>query len=284
MAAERPLLLRASSACDSCAIRRVRCDAGAPCEECRVRSMRCTYFHTRKKRGPKGPRQSTTLKILELQRKADLDSLGSGQHGDSSGSPTSSPPPPSEALCASMMDNLELLGATISPCLDPFESLTLESYFHHLDIFHERLYSIWPVILTQELKQRMSSFPTDFGTYALAAAVCAATITQLGLPGNSEGFDQPSSPHFALIAQCAYQMGHAPYVGAADPVLLPFFLHVYFANTGNLRAAGDYLQRAVTALQWQQFNQDTANSPTDTSIQHMELFCLVFNTERSAKE
>lgn len=280
MASSRTSPIRAPSACDSCAIRRVRCDAANPCQECQTRSMRCTFFNTRKKRGPKGPRLSTTLKILELQRKGDLAT----QPECSNKSPGSSSPPAIEFLSISLGGDPEPLHSSQIHCLDPFEVLPMESYFHHLDIFHERLYPIWPVISTQELKQRLTANPADFGSYALAAAICAATITQLGRPSNNELRDQqPLSFQFALIAQCAYQMCHVPSNDKSEPILLPFFMHIYFSNVGKLRSAVDYMHKTVAALQWYQLNQELDNSPTngvDLGVQQLQIFCLVFIMER----
>lgn len=285
-ASERPSINRRFSACDSCAIRRVRCDGGKPCEQCRTRSMRCTSFSSRKKPGPKGPRPSTTLKILELQRKGDLDVVSLKESEKSEESPESSQSPPLERVCTSQGGGIGDFWASQVDCLDTFELLPLQSYIICLDIFHENLYPIWPVIAIQELKERLAICRADVGAYTLAAAICAATISQLNHASNIEVLENASSLQFALVAQCAREVSHIPTSQSTDQILLNLFMHIYFINIGKFQSAADYVQKAAAALQYHQLLQESTNPTTiesDVDIQRLEIFSLVCIMERSAK-
>lgn len=185
---------RATNPCDGCAIRRVRCEGGRPCKECQKRFLTCTSLRVTRKRGPKGPRQSTTQKVRSLQKQLELANGQATQAPESDdglgpessfGSPaaTTNPPTP-QARRPSF--------ATVGP-FPKHNPLPLEAYCKFLGVFRERLYSVWPVLCCGSLITRLVSDEQDYDAWALASSVCAGVIAQLRLPEHSQTASKPSS-------------------------------------------------------------------------------------------
>ncbi|CAK7214460.1 hypothetical protein SBRCBS47491_002150 [Sporothrix bragantina] len=267
--------MRSSNTCDGCALRRVRCDANRPCSECQKRSLPCTTFRVKKKRGPKGPRQTTTNKIRTFQRHLEenaeikeetpaslsMGSIGSPDIGESQSPGLSSPQPCSQKT---------------KPTLGPppiYRRQPLAAYCRFLGVFRTRAYSVWPIVSCDALERRITENEDDYESWTLAASVCAGVIAQLRLPEHQKPLASPTSPKSpksptspsspSSPGSTAFPGPVSSHKFAADAehfrtlydyreqisvssLLASFFLHIYYANDGRLRTAGLYLREALT--------------------------------------
>ena len=263
---------RATNPCDGCALRRVRCEGGRPCKECQKRFLACTSLRVARKRGPKGPRTSTTQKVRSLQRQLQLtDGLDSQDQADCDGS-HSGRSPPSPGSCASAPSpGIRRMSLAVAGPYPKHTPLPLETYCKFLGVFRERLYSVWPVLCCGSLITRLVSDEHDYESWALAASVCAGVIAQLRLPEHTQpsntssssssvpplssassdrrqsiGSTETTSARFAADAEHfrrCYDYRERPSVFS---LLASFFLHIYCANSDLLRTAGFHLRESLT--------------------------------------
>ncbi|KAM5350551.1 hypothetical protein ACJ41O_007056 [Fusarium nematophilum] len=238
--------LRNANPCDGCTFRRVKCEESKPCRECRLRGIECTNLRARKKRGPKGgPRSSTRARVEEFQRSIqearsdspardrDIQDANSDRN-DGSNSPLN---PKSASLP-------EISAAESYSQLPPYR-LPLTEYRRFIEIYRQQAYSIWPVINCDELLDRITQNSEDHESHALAAALCASTIAQLRLVEHTRPQNTTSSLQFTT--ECLYFRELYDYreTYTIASVLIPFFLHVYYANANKLRTAGFFLRESI---------------------------------------
>ena len=232
--------VRISNPCDTCVLRRVKCDTERPCPECRKRGLECTSLRARKKRGPKGPREATSASvralISNLTETPDRRQLSlSAERGE--GANHQSRTSPSPTSCAATEPSVAS------------RQLPLSAYRQFIEIFRARLYPIWPVLSPDRLLSNMESDETDFETHSLAAALCAATISQLRLAEHTDSRDSVSSLAFALDAEQLRTQYDYRENGGLPSLLTAFFLHMYYANANKLRTAALFLREAITCAQ-----------------------------------
>ncbi|RSL62132.1 hypothetical protein CEP53_004866 [Fusarium sp. AF-6] len=226
--------LRNANPCDGCALRRVKCEDSRPCRECRLRGIECTVLRARKKRGPKGgPRIATRARVEEFQRSikdSESHSASRIEEGAESSRSLSETP--------SLQSNPQ-----------PPYRLPLADYKRFLGVFKQNSYSIWPVVDCDKILSDIAENDQDHESHALAASLCAATIAQLRLSEHTNQRNTLSSLQFATdCLQSREQYDYRETFSIAS-VLIPFFLHVYYANADKLRTAGLFLREAVTYVQ-----------------------------------
>lgn len=246
--------MRTSHPCDGCALRRVRCWGGYPCNQCQVRSLSCTFLRTRRKRGPKGPRSGPGQKVERLQREL----LGANNHQNSPETKN-------------------------SPSDTPIHRIPLEVYQQFLELFRRRLYSVWPVVSHDDLVSRLQTDESDFESYSLAAALCAAVIAQLRLPEHMMPSGFISSTEFAAEAQRLRQLFEHREDYSLASLLTSFFLHIYFANVDKLRTAGFFLREALTYAHGLRLHQPDTYSGKEPVTRQVMLctYWILFVSERS---
>lgn len=239
--------MRASNTCDGCALRRVRCDAKRPCGECQKRSLPCTTFRVKRKRGPKGPRQTTNNKVREFQRHLQESPPESeGPTPFSMGSPDESPSP---RPCSAEKP-------AVGPAL-VYRRQPLAAYCRFLDVFRTRMYSVWPIVSCDALVRRLIEDEDDYESWTLAASVCAGVIAQLRLPehhwdrgqahpGSTTSPGPVSSHGFAADAEHFRTRYDYREQISVSSLLASFFLHIFYANDDRLRAAGLYMRESLT--------------------------------------
>lgn len=253
--------MRSTNPCDGCSLRRVRCEGGHPCIECQNRSISCTFLRPKKKRGPKGPRTETGHKIERFQAKLN-------GNGDQDGKHIHSRP------------KLTSLAADASR--ETLINFPLESYQWYLDIFHQRLYPVWPIISRDELINRLQNDESDFESHALASALCAATIAQLRLRDDKAPFDSISAHDFGADAErlrrCFDHREHY----TLSSLLTSFFLHIYFANVDKLRTSGFFLREALTYAHGLRLHQPDTYADADPVSRQLRLriYWILFVSER----
>ncbi|KXL49854.1 hypothetical protein M433DRAFT_114727 [Acidomyces richmondensis BFW] len=203
---------RSSIVCDGCALRRVKCDGKDPCSECNGRNVACTHLRVRRKRGPKGPRVSTCVKIQAQAARLARPSL---PNIDSYNSNPGGPP-------------------------------SLETYRQFFEIFQRLLYHVWPVLDVGDLMISLEADERNQGSQALADALCAAVIAQLRICHSSDRLPSQEAPWFAKEARRAQQAVDEEDECSLNSLLTSFFLHMYYANVQKLSIATLFLRETLT--------------------------------------
>lgn len=219
--------------CDTCSLRKVKCDGKNPCSTCLARTEPCTYLKIRKRRGPKGPRKSASAKIHAIQK--GLGMMVSSIHASSPDSSGEHPEPfksPGPSTC---------------------RKISLSTYCTYIDIFQTRLYTVWPIVSANSLKARLCDTDViDPDANALAAALGAATIAQLRLPAHNKPAGQSSMVTSAdFVRECLRFRSNFDYQNNAslDSLLASIFLHMYYANVERITQATFALRDAITCAQ-----------------------------------
>lgn len=228
----------ASRACDSCKVRKIRCTEVAPCAGCVKSGIDCTFKRSQTQRGPRGLRPGTVHKIgVEQREDKSLDPLQGNPSGMDEGG------------------RLRVL-------------LTL------VDVYAARLFPVWPIIDTTELKKKLLAKPNGPGTWRFANAVGMATVAQLKLsPSWRPGPEQ-------------IRIHETPVPGTVDPLddlRVSFFLHIHHENsTPGGRESLLYLREAVTQAQMLKLEHETTYPSFSDAEQHIyrRMLWLLFVTER----
>ncbi|KAK1541504.1 AflYd/sugR/sugar regulator [Colletotrichum paranaense] len=238
---------RTNYPCDGCSLRRVRCHlqgSSPPCNECRKRSVECTFLRVPRKRGPKGPRLSTTHKVVNYQEQ--IRQNRSGLPLPARG-PTQSPRSPSTPG----VENEST--AQKNP---------LEVYIEYLNKFRDHLTCVWPVVNVESLKSRICGSLDDHDAWALAGAICATVIAQLRLSqlrlskqhilvSDDNSIAESFAHHAQLSHNLSNQRHQSTYYkeDTTDSLLTAFFLHIYFANTERIRLATNCFPPCLKPIQ-----------------------------------
>lgn len=288
--------MRPHNACDGCTIRRVKCHSNSgnqPCVECRKRSIECTFLRTRGKPGPKGPRLSTAQKIKEFQKNEALlrtgrsPKLASPTSGDEGLSCVVAEP----LIAANSADvvrerdaaPLTPVGFWPSSSMGPHRPcIPISAYTRYIEIFRERLRAIWPVVDCDALLLTLVQHVDDYETRSLAAAVCAAVIAQLRLPEHMQIVNGVSSHQFALDSEYFRTLFNYRETFTISSVIIPFFLHMYYANTQKLRTSGLLLRECVSFAQGMRLDQPFTYSGLERAERALRLrvFWILFVSER----
>jgi hypothetical protein len=283
---------RTSRPCDGCSLRRVRCNGGNPCNECRKRSLECTFLRAPRKRGPKGPRVSTSQKVVSYQEQIRHD--GQRLTEPESSQPSVSPQSVQEDCYKDSRSPTSFDPGFGGSCLVVLEhrtpQLPLSLYIQYLESFRSCLMSVWPIINVDFLIARLvSNSPDDYEAYALAGSVCATVIAQLHLRQLRLSRQHRSIPDLSGVAEAFAR--HAQGLRdqhsyreseSTDSLLTAFFLHIYFANTERIRAGAMYLHEAIAQLSLQKLHRpETFEELADEQRELMlRIFWLAFVTER----
>lgn len=251
--------------CDTCSLRRVKCDGKNPCSKCLARTEPCTYLKIRKRRGPKGPRKSSRAKIHAVQK--DLGVVASSQRAFS-------------PACGERAEFFK------QPARSMCRHIALSTYCTYIDIFQTRLYTVWPIVSVNSLKARLSGTNIiDPDANALAAALCAATIAQLRLPAHKNPANHSlsvSSEDF--VRECLRFRSSFGYQDNAtlDSLLTSIFLHMYYANVDRISQATFALRDAITYAHILNLgSRQTLDSLQPQQRQHrLRIYWILLVTER----
>uniref|UniRef100_A0A0D2Y0D3 Zn(2)-C6 fungal-type domain-containing protein n=1 Tax=Fusarium oxysporum (strain Fo5176) TaxID=660025 RepID=A0A0D2Y0D3_FUSOF len=268
-------------ACDPCSIRKIKCSGDTPCKQCKATSLSCSYDRKRKKSGPKGPRKRTKEAILQAQRSAkhtriDIDgeiraqdlaeAPSSTRHN---GSPNSLPSGGSQSP----------QGAQDMTIVSYDARIPRSSFSYYLNIYHDCLYVVWPVIDHEVLLTRLRN-PDNKIAYALAASICSATRAQLRLSNDDAG---PSTYKMAYEAEQSRLMLDYSKHQIIDGLLTCFFLHVFYSNTGRITKSTLLLREAIAYAHILGLHQDLfyTDLDHDTIQYHLRIAWILFITDSS---
>lgn len=244
------------SPCDSCFVRRVKCDRCQPCLTCLTRSQTCTYVRIRKRPGPKGPRLATNRKIEEIQ----------------------GVPRPAVKMAISLQSPRALCS--------PDSRIAIGNYCAVLDMFQIHLYDIWPIIDTEDLRlYLMGEEAIEPIFHALAAALCAATLAQTRLWIIQDPYPEgvAVTAHEFAKECLRVRLEHTTNQGPSLQALVTsIFLHMYYANLDQVTPATIYLREAITYADLMHMCCDGPPTATQHKQWQLELRCywVLFITER----
>ena len=265
--------------------------------------MECTRLRQRVKSGPKGVRKKT-LDRLKTVKGHNLERLQSEQTN--------------AFVYRSDETGLSDLGAT--PTTDDHSSYTIEGLFSpelninfsgitngqppsseapqtspwpfrinpvllgpYLDIYHYKLFSVWPIVNKDLLVARLQATEPDVCAYMLACSVCAATMVQLQLSVFSPCGDVLEP--IAMLTEIEdlrrqYDYRESP---SMEILATSFFMHVAYTNLGRLTTSTLLLREAVTLAyildlhRPSHYDEVTLNERQD----HLRMFWILFITERA---
>ncbi|THW30325.1 hypothetical protein D6D25_05908 [Aureobasidium pullulans] len=240
--------------CDACSVRRVKCDGQAPCGACTKSSVDCTRLRQRVKSGPKGVRKKTLerLKTVKRQNSGEASILRSRElehHNNelsfdnieesAATAGSSAYPDVQREIHESGFCFPDTPGSSQRPATDlphmlvwPYR-MSLALLKPYLDIYHFKLYPVWPVVNKDALLTRLHNLAPDVNAYMLASSICAATMLQLQLSVLNMDGDvlDPSMPELDTESQ--------PYVLSAFIMLCRMFRSFSDASSGARLTADD---------------------------------------------
>jgi hypothetical protein len=158
----------------------------------------------------------------------------------------------------------------------------MDEYRHFIHLFRQHAFPIWPVVDSDDLLAQLSQPDPDPEALALAASLSAATIAQLRLPEHTPARNTKSSLQFATECLWFRELYDYRSTYSTASVLIPFFLHIYYANDNKLRTAGFYLRESITYVHAMELGQPHAHPHLGKAERSLRLriYWLLFISER----
>ncbi|KAK3685684.1 fungal-specific transcription factor [Podospora appendiculata] len=255
-----------SRSCDACKIRKVKCSEAPPCTRCVAVGLDCTFNKTQSARGPRTLRARTLQQIQEAQQGRPA--------------PTENQQP--EAATSEITKTAPRKKAQGEPAKPP--EITVESLVLRLCIYRLRLFPVWPIVAVEEVIAALQRDAHDIETFALAAAVGAATMAQLKLDRFADTGVNDSATAASLEAECQrIRRDLDGGIANLNWLRTSFFLHIYHEN----REAGGtksllYLREAITLAQIMGLHRASSYLTLDTAEDRLRrrILWLLFVTER----
>ncbi|KAI8672023.1 Zn(2)-C6 fungal-type domain-containing protein [Fusarium sp. Ph1] len=256
-------------ACDPCSIRKIKCNGKSPCDGCLAADLPCSHARKRKKPGPKGPRKRIKEVIQQMQTaEASSEVETSGSCGSELDTGASGPTLTTSDPPLNSYDNSAISGP-----------IPLSTFNYYLDIFRSHLHVVWPVVDCDSIKSRLQD-TNDRAVYALAAAICSATIAQLHLAVDGS---LHSHHQMALEAESARFLLDYSSHETIDALLTSFFLHVFYSNTGKMTKSTLLLREAIAYSHILGLHQDIfyTNLDSFTTQYYLRIAWILFITDRA---
>jgi hypothetical protein len=255
------------------------------------------------KPGPKGPRQATCNRIKKqvqdirsgknttLAKPTVKQEVLPGPESTASSSPSSVSQPAGFDTFA--VSDAEYIHHPIFPQPALWASeVTLTDVYAYLEIYHYKMYPVWPVIDRLRLTAQLRAKLNDPETCALAFSVCAATGAQLRLDSESAiastfsfpaGFDQVAmSDRFAREAERHRSLYDYRERATTEGILIPLFLHFYYADKKKNLTCSLLLREAVSMCQLLNLDKESTYEglPIAEQRYRRKIFWLLYVTER----
>jgi Fungal Zn(2)-Cys(6) binuclear cluster domain len=258
-----------SRACDPCATRKIKCDRGNPCRRCHTLNIPCTTSRTQSKPGPKGP-WAEKRRLARLQQNALQHSAASLP--ESTG--------PFVSIVSEQHDHLGALPTTAAQFTP---SLPVSLVLQYLDAYHERLYPVWPVVDRDEMSLRLQN-PDDADAYALCTALTAVVLAHLTF----NPVDVVRAPHsvdnFWIAGESERARASLRYheKPSLELLLSSFFLHIFYANNGQVCRATVLIREAITLAQFLELDhaKHYKRLPKKQAQLHLRIIWILSITER----
>ncbi|OKL63842.1 hypothetical protein UA08_00439 [Talaromyces atroroseus] len=260
-----------SRACDPCATRKIKCDRGNPCRRCHTLDIPCTTSRAQSKPGPKGPwaekRRLARLQQNTLQHSAAK--LAESSHFV--------PIVSEQQQHHAILESLPTSPTQFTP------SLPVSLIHQCLDAYHERLYPVWPVVDRDEMSLRLQN-PDDADAYALCTALTAVVLAHLTF-NPAEVVEAPHSvDNFWIATESERARASLRYHEnpSLELLLSSFFLHIFYANNGQVCRATVLIREAITLAQFLELDQAKhyTQLPKKQAQLHLRIIWILSITER----
>lgn len=278
-------------ACDLCNIRKVKCDRRNPCARCVGAGFTCTAVRQHKKSGPRSLRQSKAkiLKQQQQQPQYRLTQLSPLDSWDSSIWPTESQSSSSPTTSFDLPVDGQSYYTNPALPLPPWDIHRIEIPVLRavLFLYSEKLYGIWPLVRVDDLLFRLETESSDPELYALATALCGATLSYLN--GDYDIYDMAPESLVAetFVAECRRVRATFDYMDPVglNTILTSYFLHMHYGRQAlRTQMAAFYIREAITFAQLLGLhNESTYTYPSRTTREQAvmrRLYFLLFMTER----
>jgi hypothetical protein len=295
--------------CDACAVRRVRCDGLSPCVRCTDAELNCTRVRPRLKSGPKGVKKRTLDKLAKVQgvqsrvrplQPEDLRSLVNNEDPPTRWTP--SPPgdadhialetPHLEPRTAEPWSAVDEQAFTVDrgqsdhPAWDelpdhPYK-ITVDRLLLYLNIYHHKLYPVWPIVNKDSLATRLCIQTPNPEAYILASSICIATILQLQLTA-SDVDGSLLQPELVMdeieSLRRAHDYREHPSI---DSLRSSFFLHVAYLHMKKQRTSTLTLREAISMAHMLDLYKVSHYEilSVEEAGDHLRMLWLLFITER----
>jgi hypothetical protein len=295
--------------CDACAVRRVRCDGLSPCIRCTDAGLDCTRVRPRLKSGPKGVKKRTLERLAKVKesqpciqplRPEDLRSLANSNN--SSVAETHLPPDDVNHV-AGNDSNLDAHTTKPWPSFDhqhvvvdaaqldqdtwndiptyPY-NITVDHLLLYLDIYHHKLYPVWPIANKDSLTTRLCLLTPDPEAYILASSICLATVLQLQLTASDldGSLLQPEliMDEIESLRRAQDYREHP----SIDSLRSSFFLHVAYLHMKKQRTSTLTLREAISVAHMFDLHKEShyESLSAEDAGDHLRMIWLLFITER----
>jgi len=152
----------------------------------------------------------------------------------------------------------------------------------YLDIYHHKLYPVWPIVHKSDLIERLSVAVPDAGAYILASSVCVAAILQLQLTATDPtgGIFQPGLiiQEIEMLRQTQDYREHP----TLDSLKASFFLHVAYLHMKKQRTSTLTLREAISMAHMLDLHKESHYEGRlhDEASDDLKVLWLLFITER----
>ncbi|RLV91019.1 putative sucrose utilization protein SUC1 [Spathaspora sp. JA1] len=239
-----------SRPCDSCSIRKVKCDLKTPCSRCIHHNLNCTNIRIRKKCGPK--------RIHEKTRET-INQISGGQQQQ-------------------LVEEDEFIPVeNLLPCLQIYQT------------FFPGVWPVVSVaqLISVLMNKSYNNSPDTLSAYSLSCAISAAVIVQVSFLKNKNHLfpisDIIKNIDFVSQSIRARDMFNYRLHPSLDTLLTSFFLYVYYVNTETgTPAALNYLRESISTAQILGLhNPSTYTNKSPAEVHRMrKIYYLLLVTER----
>ena len=160
-------------------------------------------------------------------------------------------------------------------------TIPIEGLASVVRLYQRASYSVWPVVNTEVLLEKLEGGTQDVGTLCLAMALCAATMAQLELapmPVDDRAVDSA-----AMASECMRLREANKCQGHLDmrSILVSFFLHVYHAKINKQNSAMMFIQEAVSGARLLKLDEGVDGLDVPDIVANGEIvFLLLWVSER----
>ncbi|OAA53348.1 Transcription factor [Cordyceps fumosorosea ARSEF 2679] len=280
--------------CDSCRLRKTRCDRALPCSTCLACDLPCRYRHSLQRRGPKGGKgrrlaiikraqaeeDATGQAACYIQRAVPVISDGVSPHRLQVPDAGSLSPSPfqeqggSSGACSVLVAHVRMFMANLFPVMPVVDATSLEEDCAVAHLLPPPRYTLLLALAAVTRIQLRLDHPEEHG---------AQGGTRLHEDGSVD--DCTTGPRFLEAAETARQKVNVADTMSEDAILTSFFLFVCYGNQENHKKAWFYLNQSVSMALLLDLDNETAESVaglTDKDIdRRRRIFWLLFISERT---
>jgi hypothetical protein len=162
--------------------------------------------------------------------------------------------------------------------------VTVDHLLLYLDIYHHKLYPVWPIVNKDSLTTRLCHQTPDPEAYILASSICIATVLQLQLTASDlDGSLLQPEPIMDEIESLRRTQDYREHP-STDSLKSSFFLHVAYLHMKKQRTSTLTLREAISMAHMLDLHKSSHydNLSVGDTGDHLRILWLLFITERYA--